>query len=44
MVYLIVFNLANGIDVEETKKKMNLYKKENQTLILKNREKQVRLS
>ena len=38
----IVFNLANGIDVEETKRKMNLYRKENQTLILKNRERQVR--
>lgn len=37
-----VFNLTNGIDVEETKRKVNYYKKENQTLILKNRERQVR--
>lgn len=43
MICFIVFNLANGVDVEGTKRKMNLYKKENQTLILKNRERQVRL-
>ena len=36
-----VFNLTNGIDVEETKRKVNQYKKDNETSILKNRERQV---
>ena len=36
-----VFNLANGIDVEEMKQKVEKYKKENQALIMKNRARQV---
>lgn len=36
-----VFNLANGVDVEQTKARVEAYKKENQTLILKNRDRQV---
>lgn len=40
--FFLVFNLSNGVDVEETKRKVNHYKKENQTMILKNRERQVR--
>jgi hypothetical protein len=37
-----VFNLVNGIDVEETKLEVERYRTENQTLIMKNRAKQVR--
>lgn len=36
-----VFNLTNGIDVEETKRKVELYKKENQEFIRRNRSKMV---
>ena len=36
-----VFNLANGIDVEEMKQKVEKYKRENQALIMKNRARQV---
>ena len=36
-----VFNLANGIDVEEMKQKVDKYKRENQALIMKNRARQV---
>lgn len=39
----IVFNLANGIDVELTKERIEQYRRENQTAIMKNRQKQVRL-
>lgn len=35
----IVFNLAYGIDVEATKRKIEQYKKDNQTVIRKNRSK-----
>lgn len=38
----IVFNLTNGIEVEETKEKLETYRKENQALILKNRVRQQR--
>ena len=38
----IVYNLTNGIDVEETKEKIEAYRKENQALILKNRVRQQR--
>jgi CDK-activating kinase assembly factor MAT1 len=38
----IVFNLANGIDVEGTKLRVEQYKKENQTIIAKNRQKLLR--
>lgn len=38
----IIFNLANDIDVEETKKKIEQYKKENQESINKNRGKKSR--
>lgn len=38
----IIFNLANGIDVEITKQKIDEYKKNNQALIMKNRQKQLR--
>ena len=31
----LVFNLANKVNVEETKKKIELYKKENERLIKK---------
>lgn len=43
MVYveLLVFNLTNNIDEEATKKMMEEYRRNNQTLILKNRAKQV---
>ena len=40
--FVAVFNLANGIDVEETKRKVDNYKKENQELIKKNRSKLVK--
>ncbi|ELT91136.1 hypothetical protein CAPTEDRAFT_89450 [Capitella teleta] len=38
-VETIVFNLTNGIDLEETKRKVELYKKEHQDSIRKNRAK-----
>lgn len=38
----IVYNLTNGIDVEETKEKIEAYRKEYQALILKNRVRQQR--
>ena len=38
-----VYNLANGIDVEETRHRVEQYKKENQALIMKNRARLVRL-
>ena len=41
-VETIIYNLTNGIDVEETKEKIELYRKENQALILKNRVRQQR--
>ena len=43
MVYieLLVFNLTNNIDEEATKKMIEEYRRNNQTLILKNRAKQV---
>ena len=37
----IVFNLANNIDEEATKRTMEEYRRNNQKLILKNRAKQV---
>ena len=37
-----VFNLANEIDVEQTKKKVESYRKDNQTVIMKNRDRTVR--
>lgn len=36
-----VYNLTNGIDVDETRYRVEQYKKENQALIVKNRDKQV---
>ena len=42
-IFSIVFNLANGIDVEITKQKIDEYKKNNQALIMKNRQKQVNI-
>ena len=36
-----VYNLTNGIDVDETRYRVEQYKKENQALIIKNRDKQV---
>lgn len=39
-----VFNLANGIDVEQTRAKVDAYKKENQTQIMKNRDRQVTIT
>lgn len=33
--------MTNGVDVEETKQKVETYKKENQALIMKNRARQV---
>ena len=36
-----VYNLTNGIDVEETKQKTEWYRKENQAIIMKIRERQV---
>ncbi len=38
---LPVYNLANGVDVDQTRAKMDAYKKDNQTLIMKNRDRQV---
>ena len=38
---LSVFNLTNGTDLEDTKRKMDIYKKENQDIIKKNRSKLV---
>ena len=40
---LAVYNLANGINVEETRHLVEQYKKENQTVIAKNRARQVLL-
>lgn len=37
-----VYNLANGIDVEETRHRVERYKKENQAQIVKNRDRLVR--
>ena len=39
MVETIIYNLANGVDVEGTKKRIENYKKENAELIQKNRNK-----
>lgn len=36
-----VFNLCHGVDVEATQEKMKEYRKDHQSLIMKNREKQV---
>lgn len=36
-VETIIYNLANNIDVESTKRKIEQYKKENKTLIMKNK-------
>ena len=41
MISTAVFNLANGVDVEEMKQKVEIYKRENQALIMKNRARQV---
>ena len=38
---MVVFNLSNGVEVEETKSKVDRYKKENQTHIMRNRMRQV---
>ena len=35
-LFLLVWNLANGHEVEETKKQIDKYKKDNETLIKKN--------
>lgn len=40
-LHILVFNLANGIEVEMTKEKIEQYKKENQNIITKNRQKLV---
>lgn len=42
MFVALVFNLANGEDVEATRAKVDTYRKENQTLIMRNRMRQVR--
>lgn len=39
MVETIIYNLTNGIDVEETKQQIDQYRKENQEIIKKNRSK-----
>lgn len=39
MVETIIFNLANGVDVEATKRRIEVYKKENAEVIQKNRNK-----
>ena len=39
MAETIVYNLANGIDVDATKRKVEAYKKENAEAIAKNRTK-----
>lgn len=36
-----VFNLCHGVDVEVTREKMEHYRRDHQTLIMKNRDKQV---
>lgn len=41
-VCLAVFNLCQGVDVEATKEKMECYRRDHQTMIMKNRERQVR--
>ena len=40
---LAVFNLCNGVDVEATRVRMERYRRDHQTLIMKNRDKQVRM-
>ncbi|XP_064403367.1 CDK-activating kinase assembly factor MAT1-like isoform X1 [Halichondria panicea] len=42
-VETIIYNLANGVDVDQTRAKMDAYKKDNQTLIMKNRDRQLRV-
>ena len=37
----VVFNLCNGVDVEATRERMEHYRRDHQTLIMKNRDKQV---
>ena len=41
LIFLLVFNIVNKENVEETKKKIELYKKENEKLIKKNQSKLV---
>jgi CDK-activating kinase assembly factor MAT1 len=41
-VETIVYNLCNGVDVEVTREKMEQYRRDHQTFIMKNREKRVR--
>ena len=36
-----VYNLCHGVDVEQTKERMEQYRKEHQTLIMRNRERKV---
>ena len=43
MIFFLVWNLANGQDVEETKKQIDKYKKDNENLIRKNDFKMVSL-
>lgn len=38
---LVVYNLANGVDVEATRARIDQYKKDNQASIVKNRQRQV---
>jgi CDK-activating kinase assembly factor MAT1 len=42
-VETIVYNLCNGVDVEATREKMERYRRDHQTLIMKNREKRRQL-
>ena len=42
LVFSAVFNLSNNIEVEQTKKMVDQYKKENKDIIQKNRSKLVR--
>lgn len=44
MMVCIVFNLCHGVDVEATREKMKQYRKDHQSQIMKNREKQVTAS
>lgn len=41
-VETIIYNMSNGIDVEEMKSKVEYYRKENQAIILRNRNRQQR--
>lgn len=41
MTVCVVFNLCHGVDVEATREKMKQYRKDHQSQIMKNREKQV---